>query len=97
MRFDALTPTRSVTQAVSLPSAVNALKFLGAMPDIVCYCFRVEKPALITAIQAGCHTADALSQATGACRGCGGCRWDLEALIEFYSKQPQVPPVVAKK
>jgi NAD(P)H-nitrite reductase large subunit len=58
------------------------------MSQCVCYCFRVEKKRLIEAIEAGNHTIESLGKATGAGHGCGGCRWDLESLIAFYSQPP---------
>lgn len=57
------------------------------MPDLVCYCFHVEKKTLVKAIEEGCRTVEDLHEKTGACGGCGGCRWDLEALLRFY--QPE--------
>ncbi len=62
------------------------------MSTLVCYCFRVEKNTLVKAIESGHQTLEALCQNTGACQGCGGCRWDLEALLSFYGPQAQVTP-----
>lgn len=54
------------------------------MPDLICYCLRVEKPAIVAAIEEGCSTVDDLSARLRVCTGCGGCRPDLEDLLRFY-------------
>ncbi len=54
------------------------------MPDLICYCLRVEKPAIVAAIDAGCATVEDLSARLRVCTGCGGCRPDLEDLLRFY-------------
>jgi NAD(P)H-nitrite reductase large subunit len=56
------------------------------MPDLICYCLRVEKPAIVAAIEAGCVTIEGLSARLRVCTGCGGCRTDLEDLIRFYGE-----------
>ena len=56
------------------------------MPDLVCYCLRVEKPTIVAAIQNGCVTVDSLSSKLRVSTGCGGCRPDLEDLIRFYGE-----------
>jgi NAD(P)H-nitrite reductase large subunit len=56
------------------------------MSDLVCYCLRVEKPAIVAAIEAGCATVDDLSARLRACTGCGGCRPDLEDMLRFYGE-----------
>jgi len=57
------------------------------MPDLICYCLRVDKAAIVAAIQEGCATVDDLSAKLRVCTGCGGCRPDLENLIRFYSAE----------
>src|SRR5262249_43525826 len=47
---------------------------------IVCECLRLERSALINAMEAGCHTVQALSMHTGAGTTCGGCLPPLPAL-----------------
>ncbi len=56
------------------------------MPDLICYCLRVEKPAIVAAIEAGCSTVEDLSARLRVCTGCGGCRPDLEDLLRFYGE-----------
>jgi NAD(P)H-nitrite reductase large subunit len=56
------------------------------MPDLICYCLRVEKPAIVAAIEGGCSTVDDLSARLRVCTGCGGCRPDLEDLLRFYGE-----------
>jgi NAD(P)H-nitrite reductase large subunit len=66
------------------------------VPHLICYCFRVEKAAIVDAIEAGCATVDELSAALRVCTGCGGCRPDLEDLLRFYrheaAPRPASPP-----
>lgn len=58
------------------------------MSNLVCYCLRVEKSSIVSAIESGCNSVDALSAKLRVCTGCGGCREDLEDLLRFYgSKQ----------
>jgi bacterioferritin-associated ferredoxin/ribosome-associated toxin RatA of RatAB toxin-antitoxin module len=54
------------------------------MPDdpVVCVCAGVVESELTALIDGGCTTVDALRAACGANTGCGGCRTDLEELIE---------------
>jgi NAD(P)H-nitrite reductase large subunit len=59
------------------------------MSDLVCYCLRVEKPAIVAAIEAGCATVEDLSARLRVCTGCGGCRPDLDDLLRFY--RPESP------
>lgn len=64
------------------------------MPDLVCYCLRVEKPAIVQAIEGGCHTVEDLSHKLRVCTGCGGCRPDLEDLLRFYKDESGPPAAV---
>lgn len=57
------------------------------MSDLVCYCLRVEKPAIVAAIESGCDTVEDLSARLRVCTGCGGCRPDLEDLLSFYRSE----------
>jgi nitrite reductase [NAD(P)H] large subunit len=51
----------------------------------VCACHQVSKARLVDLIGQGCKT-EQLGAKTGAGTGCGGCRPQLEALIEAYGK-----------
>jgi NAD(P)H-nitrite reductase large subunit len=62
------------------------------MPDLVCYCLRVEKPAIVNAIEDGCSTVEDLSARLRVCTGCGGCRPDLEDMLRFYRNENQPAP-----
>ncbi len=57
------------------------------MAALVCYCLRVEKPAIVEAIEAGCRTVPELSACLRVATGCGGCVSDLEDLLRFYSQE----------
>jgi nitrite reductase (NADH) large subunit len=52
---------------------------------MVCACHQVSKAALVEAITAGCQL-DQLGGRTRAGTGCGGCRPQLEALVNAYGK-----------
>lgn len=62
------------------------------MPHLVCYCFRVEKTAIIDAIESGCATIEDLSARLRVSTGCGGCRPDLEDLLRFYGDEAAPKP-----
>jgi len=68
---------------------------------IVCECMRVERSALINAMEAGCHTMQALSMRTGAGTTCGGCLprlaeltaetlWQTVYCLEVIDRAPRV-------
>ena len=57
------------------------------MPNLVCYCFRVEKTRIVEAIEEGCGSVEALSARLRVATGCGGCRPDLEDLLRFYAQE----------
>lgn len=63
------------------------------MPDLICYCLRVDKPSIVAAIESGCATVEDLSARLRACTGCGGCRPDLEDLLRFYGEPASAPSV----
>ena len=69
------------------------------MPDLICYCLRVDKAAIVAAISEGCATVDDLSEKLRVCTGCGGCRPDLENMIRFYGEEnaPSGPPAGLRK
>ena len=68
---------------------------------IVCECLRLERSVLINAMEAGCHTAQALSMHTGAGTTCGGCLprlaeltaetlWQTVYCLEVIDRAPRV-------
>jgi NAD(P)H-nitrite reductase large subunit len=57
------------------------------VPDLICYCLRVEKPAIVSAIESGCSTVEDLSARLRVSTGCGGCRPDLEDMLRFYRNE----------
>ena len=59
------------------------------MPELVCYCLRVEKPDILKAMETGCATVEDLSARLRACTGCGACRPDLEAMLRFHREDSQ--------
>jgi NAD(P)H-nitrite reductase large subunit len=65
------------------------------MPDLICYCLRVDKPTIVAAIEGGCDTVEGLSARLRVCTGCGACRPDVEDLIRFYGESEQGPRTVS--
>lgn len=59
------------------------------MSQLVCYCFRVDKARIVSAIEEGCLSVDALGVRLRAGTGCGGCRPDLEDLVRFHGEEVQ--------
>ncbi|OUI78326.1 nitrite reductase [Commensalibacter intestini] len=60
-----------------LPYYTGSKPVLGvdALPDsaTICSCLDVSKREIVEAVQAGCHTVDAIKATTKAGTGCGGC------------------------
>jgi nitrite reductase (NADH) large subunit len=50
----------------------------------VCYCFKVSKKKVVTAIQNGATTLSAVTRETKAGGSCGVCISDIKELIEIY-------------
>jgi bacterioferritin-associated ferredoxin len=80
-------PARARDAAVS-PGESAFLPLIRTMPELVCYCFRVDKPTVVSAIEHGCATVDDLSALLRVGMGCGGCRPDLEDLLRFHANEP---------
>lgn len=51
--------------------------------EIVCGCNGVTKGAIVSCIQDGCTTVDAIKMSTGATRSCGGCKPVVEQILQF--------------
>lgn len=49
---------------------------------ILCNCSGTRVSQVVTRYRQGLTTLEALSDATGIVSGCGGCEWDLCALLE---------------
>ncbi|MBI3535719.1 MAG: (2Fe-2S)-binding protein [Deltaproteobacteria bacterium] len=49
---------------------------------VVCFCHNVMLLDLLRAIQAGADTLEKIKADTCASTGCGGCKWDVVAIIE---------------
>lgn len=65
--------------------------------SVICRCNTVTKGELVTAWQAGARSVDALSEATRAGSGCGGCRDTICALADALVRaEPAAVPVTAE-
>ncbi|ATO16424.1 FAD/NAD(P)-binding oxidoreductase [Micromonospora sp. WMMA2032] len=74
---------RAFGAAPAEPAASPAL-----MPDaaVVCRCNDVSKGALVACWRAGARTVAALSAATRAATGCGGCREAVAGIVEWLAE-----------
>ncbi|BBM84013.1 (2Fe-2S)-binding protein [Candidatus Uabimicrobium amorphum] len=51
--------------------------------SLTCYCFRIPTKEIVDIIKKHkCRTVEAVQMHCSACEGCGGCRPDIEDLIE---------------
>lgn len=48
----------------------------------VCFCHNVSLSELLTAIRGGARTLAAVQEKTRASTGCGGCEWEVLAVLE---------------
>jgi assimilatory nitrate reductase catalytic subunit len=48
---------------------------------LVCSCFQVGENAILQAIEAGCHSVEALSDALKCGSNCGSCLPEVRALL----------------
>ena len=67
--------------------------------EVICQCMAVQRGTLKQAIQQGCHTFDAVLEATGASTVCGGCRYRVQEMIGRVDWTPvtvsEIIPVTA--
>ena len=52
------------------------------LDEIICPCSGTRRAQILTVLNRGEHSLDAVSRATGACSGCGGCEYDVEQMIQ---------------
>lgn len=66
---------------------------VGAWDDpIVCVCMEVSEDQIVNAIETGNHSIEAIRRACGANTNCGGCREDIEELLEEVLSEHQLSP-----
>jgi NAD(P)H-nitrite reductase large subunit len=58
----------------------------------ICYCMKIHRQELRSAISAGAHTVETLRQSTSAGTGCGTCRSELLALLREMLPGQEVDP-----
>ncbi|MCS7461519.1 nitrite reductase large subunit NirB [Paenibacillus doosanensis] len=63
----------------------NSMLSVASMDDseIVCGCNGVTKGTIVSCIQSGCTTIDAIKMSTGATRSCGGCKPVVEQILKY--------------
>ena len=54
------------------------------LDEIICPCSGTRRVQILKVLDRGEHTLDAVSRATGACSGCGGCEYDVEYMIQQH-------------
>lgn len=52
----------------------------------ICFCHNVREQEIIDAIRNGANTLALIQAETLASTGCGGCEWDVLAILERESK-----------
>lgn len=57
--------------------------------SLVCRCFDVEKDAIVTAIENGCSTLEAIRNQLGVSSHCAACLPDIEDLLDFYGTKEE--------
>lgn len=55
--------------------------------EIVCPCSGTRRAQILAVLNRGERSLDAVSRATGACSGCGGCEYDVERMIDQHLKE----------
>lgn len=95
--FDRGHPVPSDRRALLLGRALGAVGAAPAaspalMPDsaTVCQCNTVSKGALVRSWRSGARTVDAVSAATRAGSGCGGCRDAVSGIVDWLSQAESV-------
>jgi assimilatory nitrate reductase electron transfer subunit len=80
-----------VTRAAA-PDSVNLAEMPGTA--VICRCNTVTKSRIVAAHRDGCTTVDAISEATRATTGCGGCTSAVEGLCTWLRsvEPPQTTP-----
>ncbi len=59
-------------------------RFAGNPTETLCACHGVPRSRVIAEIRKGACSVDAVGQRCGAGTGCGGCRDEIEALLQLY-------------
>lgn len=54
---------------------------------LICFCHTVSVKQLIEAMAAGADTLEKVQAETCASTGCGGCEWEVRALLEEHGKK----------
>jgi NAD(P)H-nitrite reductase large subunit len=52
--------------------------------DVICFCSGTTTAQLKRVVERGVTDLEGVSQATGACSGCGGCEYEVEELLMGY-------------
>ena len=63
------------------------------LSEVLCPCSGTTRQQILRVLERGETTLEEVSQATGACSGCGGCEFDVAACLAEFLKDfhPQLP------
>src|SRR5262245_1743721 len=92
--------SRSI-RSVEPMARMESSQLVSTRDPVICECMRLERSVLINAMEAGCHTVQALSMRTGAGTTCGGCLprlaeltaetlWQTVYCLEVIDRGPRV-------
>lgn len=83
--FDRAQPVPESRSELLFPAVAGSEPSVAEMPDDaqVCNCNGVSKGQLVEAVASGCRTMKSLCERTRAGMGCGSCKGQVEAVLEF--------------
>lgn len=58
-----------------------------SLSDVLCPCSGTTRQQILRVLERGETTLEEVSQATGACSGCGGCEFDVVACLTEFLKE----------
>lgn len=58
------------------------------LQEQICNCYCVSRAEIMAAIRNGNRRVETISEETYACQGCGGCRFQIEALLLEAEERP---------
>ena len=57
----------------------------------ICHCYCISRGTIAESVRKGCCTVDQVGEATTAGTGCGGCKQNIEQIIEDVGKEEICP------
>ena len=83
--FDRAQPVPESRAELLFPAVAGTEPSVGEMPDDaqICNCNGISKGQLVEAVASGCRTMKSLCEKTRAGMGCGSCKGQVQAVLEF--------------